>query len=102
MELLKLKTQQEIDKLLDFGDPHYTIMWVQGGCWLKTLSYQTYKFREFRTILLRNSFAPTIYIYGRYTKDNYWAAKSIETFTKDYLKTLHKNKDEVTVKICLS
>lgn len=50
MELLKLKTQQEINKLLDFGNPHYSIMWVQGGCWLKTLSYQTYKFLEFRTI----------------------------------------------------
>jgi len=102
MELLKLRTQQEIDKLLGFGDPHYSTMWVQDGCWLKTLSYQTYKFRGVRSTLLRNSFVPTIYIYGRYTKDNYWAAKSIETFTKDYLKTLHKSKDEVTVEMCLS
>lgn len=102
MELLKLRTQQEIDNLLACDEPHYSIIWVQDGCWLKSLSYQNYKFHGFRSIILRNSFLPTIYVYGKYTRDNYWAAKSIETFTKDYLKTLRKSKEEVIVEICLS
>jgi len=102
MDLLNLRTRQEIDNLLHSDRPQYSIIWVSDGCWSKSLSSQNYKLNRFRSIIMRSSFTPMIYVYGEKTQDNYWAAKSIENYARDYLKELRKDKEDVLVKECLS
>jgi len=101
MDLIKLRTLSEVERLLSSDKPRYSIMRLDDGCWFKSSSGHNYKLYGLRSALLRRPFCRTIYIYGNRNEENDQTVNLIEEFTREYLNELGQ-RGAVVVENCLS